>query len=59
LSSVSAHSASGSEPHVIPAPVPNRSCRRPSASRPVQKVRIPTASSASPRSASTHPIAPQ
>ena len=60
LSSVSAHSASGSEPQVIPAPVPKRSSGAPSgASRSIQKVRMPTASSPVPRSASTQPIPPQ
>ena len=43
----------------MPAPVPKRSQRRPSASRSAQNVRMPTASSASPRSASTQPTAPQ
>ena len=57
MSSVSAHSPSGSLPHVIPAPVPNR---RTSSAH--QNVRMPTASSArTPPSAptSTHPTAPQ
>ena len=47
---------SGSEPQVMPAPVPKRST--PSA-RSIQKVRMPTASSAVPRSASTQPMPPQ
>src|SRR5690606_18407749 len=59
FSSVSRHSRSGSDPQVIPAPVPNRSTAPPSASRSIQKVRMPTASSPVPRSASTHPMPPQ
>lgn len=57
MSSVSAHSPAGSEPHVIPAPVPNRSV--PPASSSHQKVRIATASSAVPASASIQPTTPQ
>ena len=44
---------------MIPAPVPNLSHRCPVASRSAQNVRMPTASSASQVSASTHPTAPQ
>jgi len=48
------HSLAGSEPHVMPAPVPK--CSVPPAS---QNVRMPTASRARRWSASTQPIAPQ
>ncbi len=54
LSSVSAHSSSGSDPHVIPPPVPKRNS--PSCA---QNVRIATLRSPRPWSASTQPIAPQ
>src|SRR5262249_46649901 len=54
FSTVSSHSPSGSEPQVMPAPVPNQT--RPRSS---QKVRMPTARQARPRSASTQPTAPQ
>ena len=55
LGSVSCHSPTASLAHVIPAPVPNRSTRLPAGSRVAQNVRMPTASTASSRSASTHP----
>src|SRR5690606_14055003 len=57
LSSVSSHSAAGSEPHVMPAPVPKH--RTPPSVASHQKVRIATAGSARPASASIQPNAPQ
>ena len=56
LSSVSRHSASGSEPQVMPAPVPKRST--PSGDLDPEGADA-TASSAVPASASTQPTAPQ
>src|SRR5690606_37832853 len=54
FNSVSRHSREGSDPQVIPAPVPKRMRRWW-----IQNVRIPTASAAVRLSASIHPTAPQ